>query len=139
MGLGLHLIVFMYPFHASPDDFMRFTHRGIETLFQGWSIRDRLPASGPISAMLLILQEFLSIFLSFGSTRLQSLIHLGLCFVLFPFKYLDLLFLRSNAFLSLTPLIMTTVQKVAHVSEVADRESRVSLRGQAVQQKASTV
>ncbi|MHA1567885.1 MAG: methyltransferase domain-containing protein, partial [Alphaproteobacteria bacterium] len=46
-GRGIHVIPFLYPFHASPNDFQRYTHMGARRLFPGWLVAEQYPASGP--------------------------------------------------------------------------------------------
>ena len=110
-GLGLHLIPFLFPFHASPQDFQRYTHRGLERLFAGWTIIDMYNATGPVTLWLLTTLEFLSTLLSAGRERAKAYLYLALCGLLFPLKFLDAPFVHRRAFLSLAPTIFTVVRK----------------------------
>lgn len=109
-GLGIHLVPFLYPFHASPHDYFRFTHKGLEELFEGFDVVDMRPGTGPATLFLLLLQEFLSTILSFGNERVKGYIHLLLC-VLSPLKYLDFPFVGCKRFLGMAPTILTTIRK----------------------------
>jgi SAM-dependent methyltransferase len=112
-GVGLHLIPFLFPFHASPHDFQRFTHRGLERLFEGWTIVAQTNATGPITLALTAGIEFLSVVLSLGRERVKPYVYLALCGMLFPLKYLDGPFVGRRAFLTLAPTIVTVVRKPA--------------------------
>lgn len=112
-GLGIHIIPFLYPFHASPYDYNRFTHKGLEALFNGWRILEQFNVTGPVTLFLVCMIEFLSILLSFGSEKIKSYLYLLLCLTFFPLKYLDIFFVRKERFLSMAPTILTVVQKEA--------------------------
>lgn len=110
-GAGIHLIPFLFPYHASPHDYQRLTHRGAATLFAGWEVIEQRNATGPVTLLVLCLAELLSILLSFGSSRLRATVYLGACLLLFPLKFLDWPFVGRNAFLSMAPSILTVVRK----------------------------
>jgi SAM-dependent methyltransferase len=110
-GLGLHLIPFLFPFHAAPGDFQRYTHKGLEMLFREWEIVVQTNATGPITLGLLSTIELLSIMLSLGQAQVKAFIYLLLCGILFPLKYLDALFVNRKSFLTLAPSIFTVVRK----------------------------
>jgi SAM-dependent methyltransferase len=112
-GLGLHLIPFLFPFHASPGDFQRYTHKGLEQLFREWEIVEQTNATGPITLGLLCIIELLSIIFSLGQAQVKGVIYLLLCGILFPLKYLDALFVNRKTFLTLAPSIFTVVRKHA--------------------------
>ena len=119
-GWGLHVIPFLYPFHASPDDFHRFTHHGVRELFGGWKTEEQRSVAGPISAFLAFFIEFLSIVFSFGSTRLRGYLYLVFCLMLFPLKFLDCLFLRFSSFISISLMTLTVLQKKESIRENLD-------------------
>lgn len=110
-GMGLHLIPFLMPFHASPYDFQRYTDRGAALLFRDWELVEQYPPTGPVSTLLNVLVEFLAILFSFGSARAKALLYFGFCGLLFPLKYLDAPFVNRRAFLTLAPGILTIVRK----------------------------
>jgi hypothetical protein len=110
-GLGIHHTPFLFPYHASPDDFRRFTHSGIANLFNGWDLIAQRNVGGPVSLLLLVSIELASTLLSFGSNRLKRYVYLGLCGLLFWVKYLDAPFIGRRAMLSLAPTMVTTVRK----------------------------
>jgi SAM-dependent methyltransferase len=110
-GVGLHLIPFLFPFHASPGDFQRYTHKGLEMLFREWEIVEQTNATGPITLGLLSAIELLSIMLSLGQAQVKAFIYLLLCGILFPLKYLDAPFVNRKSFLTMAPTILTVARK----------------------------
>lgn len=112
-GRGLHMVPFMYPFHASPDDFLRFSHEGVKVLFDRWTVRDVRNSSGPVSFLLLGLVELFSVLLSFGSPRLKGLAYLALCGLTFPIKILDVPFLNRKSLRGMAPTLVVEVSNPA--------------------------
>ena len=110
-GLGLHLVPFLYPYHASPHDYQRLTHSGAAGLFPGWRVVEQRNATGPVSLFVICLAEFLAILLSFGRSRLKGPAYLFACLLLFPLKFLDAPFVGRKAFVSLAPTILTVTRK----------------------------
>jgi SAM-dependent methyltransferase len=88
-------VPFVVGFHASPDDFKRWTYEGIKLLHDGFEIERIVINGGPTSALLWIFQEWVSILLSFGSRRLHTLIYLAVMCLTFPVKFLDI-FLKHS-------------------------------------------
>jgi hypothetical protein len=110
-GLGLHLIPFLYPYHASPNDFTRFTHTGAAALFPDWELMEQSNATGPITYFLVGFIEFLATILSLGSGKIRGPLYLLLCALLFPIKLLDAPFIGRKAFLAMAPSILTVQRK----------------------------
>ncbi len=110
-GLGLHVAPFLFPVHASPDDFQRWTAHGLARLFPDWEVLEQRSTSGPVSLLLLLLTEFLATLFSFGVEGLKSWIYLLLCGLVFPLKYLDVFFVGRRSFLTLAPSIYTAFRK----------------------------
>ena len=81
---------FLQGYHASPDDFHRWTTSGLRELFGQFEILQVRVGAGPTSALVWQLQEWLALTLSLGSRRLYRLL-LPLTWLLSPLKYLDLL------------------------------------------------
>jgi SAM-dependent methyltransferase len=88
-GEAFCYVPFLVPFHAAPHDFYRWTMSGVRTLFQDYEQVEVGIGAGPTSAMLWVMQEWLSILLSFGSRRLHDIILLGLMVLTAPFKIMD--------------------------------------------------
>lgn len=110
-GLGIHVIPFLFPYHASPHDYSRFTHTGAAALFRGWDLVDQHNTTGPITLFLVCLLEFLSSLLSLGHQQIKAFLYLVLCLMVFPLKILDAPFIGRPAFLGLAPTILTIVRK----------------------------
>ena len=83
---------FIHPYHASPDDFNRWTISGLKHLFQDLEIVESGVRSGPLSALLMFLAYWFGVILSFGSKKAAPFITHFLMLVMGPFKFLDFLF-----------------------------------------------
>lgn len=110
-GYSAHLIPFMMPFHASPYDFQRYTHRGALQLFAGWEPIAQFSPFGPVTLLLQSTIEILSSAFSFGNDKVKSMFYLMLCLLLFPVKFLDFPFVRKKALIGIAPSIFTVVRK----------------------------
>lgn len=83
---------FMHPFHASPDDFNRFTTSGLKELFPGFAVVEIGVRSGPWSAFLIFLAYWLGVVFSFGSRKASPFLAHIFMLILGPFKFFDILF-----------------------------------------------
>ena len=110
-GFSIHLIPFLFPYHASPHDYQRLTASGAEALFEGWVLVEQRAVTGPMTLFLLWLVEFLSTLASAGNERVKSYVYLALCLVLWPIKFLDAPFVGRRSFLAMAPTILTAVRK----------------------------
>jgi SAM-dependent methyltransferase len=110
-GLSIQVVPFMYPFHASPNDFRRWSHVGAAELHRGWNVVEQRATTGPISLFLICLNEFVASLLSFGNPKLKAAIYLMMCLFTFPIKYLDALFVGQKSFIGLAPIILTVFRK----------------------------
>ena len=95
-GGHLHLVTpFCHPFHEYPKDYRRFTLDGLkqlaskelEVVAEGWR-------TGPTATMLVFTLEYVKLW--FPSRVWRVLVHGILGWLLFPLRYLDLLFFRSS-------------------------------------------
>ena len=97
LGRGgyLHVVTpFCHPFHAYPDDYRRFTLEGLkqlagpglEVVAEGWR-------TGPTATALVFTLEYVKLWFPWRLWR--GVVHGVLGWLLFPFRYLDLLFFRS--------------------------------------------
>ena len=88
-----HLVTpFCHPFHAYPKDYRRFTLDGLrelagpmEVVAEGWR-------TGPTATLLVVVIEYVKLLLPFRAWR--ALAHLVCGWLLFPFRYVDLLLWR---------------------------------------------
>jgi SAM-dependent methyltransferase len=94
-GLVYTDVPFVVGYHASPQDFSRWTHQGVVRLHHGFDTESVTINGGPTSALLWVFQEWLAIVLSFGSRRLHDLVYLVVMCLTFPFKFLDFLLKRN--------------------------------------------
>ncbi len=92
-GIVISSVPFLVPYHASPHDYQRFTSQGVLNLFRDFTKVELGIRSGPFSALLWITQETIASLFSFGSTRLRHALLIFLYLLLFPVKFLDMLFL----------------------------------------------
>lgn len=111
-GCSMHLIPFMMPFHASPYDFQRYTHKGALQLFSDWECVAQFAPFGPITLLMQSTIECLSAIFSFGNERIKTFLYLGLCLVLFPIKFLDAPFVRRPRLIGIAPSVFTVVRKL---------------------------
>jgi len=83
---------FIWPYHASPHDYRRWTVSGVAHELRGFESIAQGLAGGPTTALVNVLHEWLAIVLSFNLDALYRVLYLVLMPVLFPFKLLDRLF-----------------------------------------------
>lgn len=94
-GGHLHLVTpFCHPFHEYPRDYRRFTLDGLkqlacgdlEVVAEGWR-------TGPTATTLIFVLEYVKLWLPWRAWR--GLVHIVLGWLLFPFRYVDLVLLKS--------------------------------------------
>lgn len=112
-GIGIHMIPFLFPAHASPVDYHRFTPEGHDVLFKCWERVSRTNPTGPVTVLLLHVIEVLSTILGMGVARLKSLAYLFLCGVTFPLKFLDVIFVNRPAFMASAASVLSVVRKTS--------------------------
>jgi len=90
-GKAYFNIPFLVGFHASPNDFHRFTYVGLNRLFQecGFKVEELEVLSGPVSSFLWVSIELLAICLSLGLKPLFQFWYVFFMGLLFPIKFLD--------------------------------------------------
>lgn len=94
-GGHLYLVVpFMSGYHPSPNDYRRWTLAGIAEDLPGFKVIESGVRSGPTSALLWILQEWIAMALSFNIRPLYRGLWLCLVVLTAPLKLLDLLLSR---------------------------------------------
>ena len=96
-GGYLYIVVpFIVGYHPSPDDYYRWTAQGLRADLQGLEEIETGIRSGPTSALLWVLQEWLALVLSFNISFLYKVLWVVLMVLTFPVKLLDLLFSRYS-------------------------------------------
>lgn len=80
---------FLWPYHASPHDYRRWTASGVEKDLEGFEPVAVGLSGGPTTTLCNVLHEWLAIVLSFNVEFLYRVLYLGLIPLIFPFKLLD--------------------------------------------------
>lgn len=88
------VIPFVYPFHACPNDFYRWSVTGLRTLLDEGDIEMIGTRAGPFSALTGQLGTLFAIVFSFGYEPLYNLMSLVGLVIFFPIKFLDWIFGR---------------------------------------------
>lgn len=91
-GIAYISMPFIYPFHNSPGDFQRWTHRGIRELMKEFEIVELGVRAGPFSALTVTLCYLFATIFSFGSEKLYWILLNIFMAVLFPIKLPDVIF-----------------------------------------------
>jgi len=90
-----HLVTpFCHPFHEYPKDYRRFTPDGLKALACGLEPVAEGWRTGPTATLLVFTLEYAKLLLPYGWWR--ALAHGALGWLLFPLRYLDLLFFRTT-------------------------------------------
>jgi SAM-dependent methyltransferase len=110
-GIGIHHVPFLYHFHESPRDFVRFTHLGLMLLFKNWRTVRIFNTAGPVSLTLSLGIEIAASLISFGNNRVKELFYLAFCGLTFPIKILDWPFRNRAAVFSYAPSFCIVVEK----------------------------
>lgn len=87
-------IPFMQPFHASPQDYQRYTLPGIRYLHKDFEILESGIAAGPISGLLWVFQEAFASIFSFGNPLIRNVLAIVIMLLTWPIKFLDVIFSR---------------------------------------------
>ena len=85
-------VPFIHPYHASPDDFNRWTLSGLKYMFKELEIVEAGVRSGPWSAVIMFMAYWFGVLLSFGNRKIAPFISHFLMLFMGPFKFLDFLF-----------------------------------------------
>jgi SAM-dependent methyltransferase len=81
-------VPFIYPYHASPKDFTRWTFEGIANAMEPFRVVQMGVRHGPTSAMILTVISWLSLVLSFGVEALYAGWHILFTILFMPFGHL---------------------------------------------------
>jgi SAM-dependent methyltransferase len=96
-GGGIYAsIPFMYGFHADPNDFQRYTHIGIRSLFSDFEILEVAKTRGIGSTLAGIMGEFFSILFCFNNETVYRCLRYAFGWVFFLLKYLDFLTVNNR-------------------------------------------
>ena len=89
-------VPFVFPFHADPDDFYRFSYNGIKILCEQFECLDSGFNRGPASTMHHLLVHFLAMLFCFNNRILYGINIDVFRWLLFWVKYLDLFLARYS-------------------------------------------
>lgn len=112
-----HLVTpFCHPFHEYPRDYRRFTLDGLrllavgalEPVAEGWR-------TGPTATLLIFTLEYVKLWLPWRAWK--AVVHILLGWLLFPFRYLDLLFFHSPRLCQLGNHCYLWLRKPNHSAE----------------------
>lgn len=85
-------IPFIMPYHASPNDYIRLTHMGLQNEFSGFETLEVKPRSGPVSGLVTFLMYFLALPFSIFSEAIYNFATYFFMAILSPLRIFDLLF-----------------------------------------------
>jgi SAM-dependent methyltransferase len=96
-GILLVELPFISEFHNSPFDYHRFTLPGAELLLKDFNKIESGISVGPTGALNGVLRNYLATMFSFNNITLYEILNMFLGLILFPLKFLDLIFNRFNS------------------------------------------
>jgi SAM-dependent methyltransferase len=95
-GYAQLMVPFVFPFHAYPADYQRYSMSGILELTGPFERFELCVVTGPISAMLVLFREYLRLLVPGGNSRVLRTALNGISgWLTFPFKYLDVFLNRK--------------------------------------------
>jgi SAM-dependent methyltransferase len=109
-------VPFLWPYHASPHDYRRWTTSGFERDLTGFEAISAGLSGGPTTTLVNVLHEWLSMALSFNIDAIYRLLYLALMPILFPFKLLDVVLSRYRHASKIGSLLYFHGRKPAGVS-----------------------
>jgi SAM-dependent methyltransferase len=112
-GLVYVAAPFIYPFHAAPTDYSRWTLEGLKRMFVRFEVVHAGNRGGAAGALILLLSHLAGQILCFGSYRLYSLVSMGAMAAFSPLKLLDLALARLPFSTTLCPNMYLVARKPA--------------------------
>lgn len=110
-GYAYVTVPFLYPFHASPDDYTRWTHVGVAELFKDFEIVEKGVRAGPFSALTTGLCYICAMIFCFGSEFVYWVLVNLFMFLFFPLKLLDIVASKLPFALHLSSIIYVVLRK----------------------------
>jgi SAM-dependent methyltransferase len=90
-GYAQLMVPFVFPFHAYPSDYQRYSIMGILELTRSFDKIELCILTGPTSALAVLFREYLRLLVPGGNSRLLRPVLNGISgWLTFPIKYLDL-------------------------------------------------
>ncbi len=94
-GAMAHIVTpFCHPFHEYPADYHRFTLEGLKQIAGGLDVVSEGWRTGPTATVLIFALEYVKLWLPWRAWRIVA--HGVMGWLVFPLRYLDLLFLRTD-------------------------------------------
>jgi SAM-dependent methyltransferase len=125
-GGRMYLAVpFLWPYHASPHDYWRWTESGLAREMAGYEIVASGICGGPTTTLVNVAHEWLAMVLSLGSDLLYRVFYLLLMPLLFPWKILDLLVSRHPQAKKTAALLYVHARKSAGAPAGSGESPRV--------------
>ena len=106
-------VPFLWPYHASPHDYWRWTASGFAREMEGFETLAVGISGGPTTTLINVLHEWLAMVLSLGSDFLYRILYLALMPLLFPLKILDVLVSRHPQAAKTAALLYVHARKPA--------------------------
>ncbi len=89
-GYAQLMVPFVFPFHAYPGDFQRYSSSGVLELTRVFEKIELCVLTGPTSTMLVLFREYLRLLVPGGNSRAMRVLLNGVSgWLTFPLKYLD--------------------------------------------------
>ena|SRR3989338_1338486 len=110
---------FLTPYHASPDDFTRWTVSGLKKLFPSSEIVSAGVRSGPWSALLVFLAYWLGVIAALGSQKRAPFFAFVFMLILGPLKILDFIFSRFPGAEAVSAQLYIMGKKTPHSANVS--------------------
>ncbi|MBX4200291.1 class I SAM-dependent methyltransferase [Candidatus Parcubacteria bacterium] len=110
-GYAYTTVPFLYPFHASPDDYTRWTHAGVRELFKNFEIEEIGVRAGPFSLLATWLCYICATIFSFNSEFVYWILVNLFMFIFFPIKILDVIGSRLPFSIHLSAILYVIVRK----------------------------
>lgn len=123
-GYVYTVVPFMFGCHSSPNDYYRWTGEGIKKLFSGFEEIKIGNHSGPTSALLSMLHEWLSLVFSLQNRYLYQILWMIFMILLAPFKIIDFYLSRHPEAYKITSSIYYICKKPVNNSSNLKRELR---------------
>jgi SAM-dependent methyltransferase len=97
-GYAQFMIPFVFPFHAYPSDYQRYTRSGVLELMSGFETVELEVLTGPTSALLVFLREYVRLFVPGGErSGVRAAVNGVTGWLTFWLKYLDRILNRRAA------------------------------------------
>jgi SAM-dependent methyltransferase len=110
-GYAYITVPFLYPYHASPDDYTRWSHVGFRELLSSFEVVELDVRSGPFSVFTVNACYFFATLFSFGNKHVYWMLVYAFTFLFFPIKFLDVIGNRLPQSINMAALLYCVVRK----------------------------